>query len=71
MAAETVLLEIKDISVSIPQRKKFDLCFTKHYLYARASGTMSPVPGIVYAWKDIGVLSFALFRPPPFLEVAH
>ncbi|KAL1892634.1 hypothetical protein Sste5346_006919 [Sporothrix stenoceras] len=51
-AAETVLLEVKDISVSIPQRKKYDLCFTPNYLYARASNTTTPVPGIVYAWKD-------------------
>lgn len=53
-AAEPVLLEVKDISVSIPQRKKYDLCFTKHYLYARASGSSAPVQGIVYPWTDIG-----------------
>lgn len=53
-AAEPVLLEVKDISVSIPQRKKYDLCFTQNYLYARASNTTVPVPGIVYAWKDFG-----------------
>ncbi|CAK7262622.1 hypothetical protein SEPCBS57363_000160 [Sporothrix epigloea] len=53
-AAETVLLQVKDISVSVPQRKKYDLCFTPSYLYARASGTTVPVPGIVYAWHDIG-----------------
>ncbi|CAK7220131.1 hypothetical protein SBRCBS47491_004085 [Sporothrix bragantina] len=52
-AAEPVLLEVKDISVSIPQRKKYDLCFTQNYLYARASNTTAPVPGIVYAWRDI------------------
>lgn len=52
--AEKVLLEIKEISVSIPQRKKFDLCFTENYLYARAPGTAGPVQGIVYAWKVIG-----------------
>ncbi|KAJ8123488.1 hypothetical protein ONZ43_g578 [Nemania bipapillata] len=32
VAQEDVLLEIKDISVSIPQRKKFDLCFTAGHL---------------------------------------
>lgn len=53
-AAEPVLLEIKDISVSVPQRKKYDLCFTKNFLYARASGSPVPVQGIVYPWKDIG-----------------
>lgn len=52
--AEPVLLEVKDISVSIPQRKKFDLCMTKNYLYARVSGASAPAQGIVYAWKDIG-----------------
>ena len=54
-ASDPVLLEIKDISLSIPQRKKYDLCFTKHFLYARASGTATPVQGIVYAWKDFGM----------------
>jgi hypothetical protein len=53
-AVEPVLLEIKDISVSIPQRKKFDIVFTKNYLFARVPNTTAPLPGIVYAWKDIG-----------------
>ncbi|KAL2158719.1 hypothetical protein VTH06DRAFT_4201 [Thermothelomyces fergusii] len=61
-AAEPVLLEIKDISVSVPQRKKYDLCFTKHYLYARASGTAVPVQGIVYPWADI---DHAFYLPVP------
>lgn len=54
VAKEDVLLEIKDISVSIPQRKKFDLCFTAGHLYARAPGTKAPVPGIIFPWKSIG-----------------
>ena len=53
-AAEQVLVEIKDVSLSIPQRKKYDLCFTKNYLYARASGSSAPVEGIVYPWREIG-----------------
>ena len=57
-ATEPVLLEIKDISVSIPQRKKYDLCFTQNFLYARAPGTTGPVQGIVYAWGDIGAHSY-------------
>jgi hypothetical protein len=52
--ADPVLLEVKDISVTAPQRKKYDLCFTKNFLYARASGSSVPVQGIVYPWKDIG-----------------
>lgn len=52
-ASEQVQLEIKEISLSIPQRKKFDLCFTKNHLYARAPNTTAPVEGIVYAWADI------------------
>lgn len=51
---EKVLLEVKEISVSIPQRKKFELCFTDNHLYARAPGTTTPANGIVYAWRDIG-----------------
>jgi hypothetical protein len=54
---EEVLLEIKDISVSIPQRKKFDLCFTAGHLYARAPGTKAPAPGIIYPWKNIGMFT--------------
>ncbi len=53
-ASEAVLLEIEDISVSIPQRKKYSLCFTKNYLYTKAPGTTGPVQGMIYAWKDIG-----------------
>ncbi|KAK6208330.1 hypothetical protein LQW54_006954 [Pestalotiopsis sp. IQ-011] len=52
VASEDVLLEIKDISVSIPQRKKFDLCLTAHHIYAKASNTTAPIPTITYAWKD-------------------
>ena len=54
VAAENTLLEIKDISVSIPQRKKFELCFTAKHLYARAPNTSVPVAGMIYSWKDIG-----------------
>lgn len=53
-ADETVLLEVKEISVSVPQRKKFELCFTAGHIYARTPGTIAPIPAITYAWKDIG-----------------
>ncbi|KAK4107186.1 Rtt106-domain-containing protein [Canariomyces notabilis] len=59
---EQVLLEIKDISVTAPQRKKYDLCFTKNFLYARAPGSSTPVAGIVYPWKDI---EHAFYLPVP------
>ncbi|KAK4175819.1 hypothetical protein QBC36DRAFT_17912 [Triangularia setosa] len=52
-ASEQVLLEIKDISASAPQRKKYDVCFTKNFLYAKQSGSSVPVQGIVYPWKEI------------------
>jgi len=55
VAAEGTLLEVKDISVSIPQRKKLDLCFTKQHIYARTSGTTTPVTGAIFAWKNIGM----------------
>ncbi|KAK3317377.1 putative chaperone protein [Cercophora scortea] len=61
-AAEEVLLEIKDISVVVPQRKKYDLCFTKNFLYARASGTSAPVQGIIYPLRDI---EHAFYLPVP------
>ena len=53
-SSEAVLIEIRDISVAVPQRKKYDICFTKTYVYAKTSGTSTPVQGIVYALKDIG-----------------
>lgn len=53
-AAEAIMLEIKDVSVTAPQRKKYDLCFTKNFLYARAPGSSVPVHGIVYPWKALG-----------------
>lgn len=53
-ADEAVLLEVKEISVAAPQRKKFELCLTANHLYARAPGTTAPIPSITYAWKDIG-----------------
>ncbi|KAH9907836.1 hypothetical protein F4778DRAFT_719299, partial [Xylariomycetidae sp. FL2044] len=62
VAKDNVLLEIKDISVSIPQRKKFDLCFTAKHLYARAPKTTAPISGIIYAWKDI---EYAFYLPVP------
>lgn len=55
-ADDEILLEIKEISVSVPQRKKLEMCLTQHYLYARAPGTTAPLPGAVFAWKDIGKL---------------
>lgn len=45
---------VKEISVSAPQRKKFELCLTPNFLYARAPGTAPPIPSITYAWTDIG-----------------
>ncbi|KAK5629233.1 hypothetical protein RRF57_004948 [Xylaria bambusicola] len=62
VAKEDVLLEIKDISISIPQRKKFDLCFTASHLYARAPGTKAPIPSIIFPWKSI---EYAFFLPVP------
>lgn len=53
---EPVLLHVKEISVSVPQRKKFELCFTQSFIYARAPGTTAPIPQICYAWQDIGRL---------------
>ncbi|KAK4160253.1 putative chaperone protein [Cladorrhinum sp. PSN259] len=59
-ASEQVLLEVKDISVAAPQRKKYSICFTQNFLYASASG--SPVEGIIYQWKDI---EHVLYLPVP------
>ncbi|KAM0425600.1 hypothetical protein ACHAPT_009131 [Fusarium lateritium] len=61
-ADEPVLLEIKEISVSVPQRKKFELCFTANHFYARAPGTTAPIPAITHAWADI---EYAFYLPVP------
>ncbi|UKZ78561.1 hypothetical protein TrVFT333_006307 [Trichoderma virens FT-333] len=61
-ADEAVLLEIKEISVSVPQRKKLEICFTSNHLYARAPGTPAPLQGISYAWRDI---EYAFYLPVP------
>ena len=53
--SESVLLEIKEISVAAPQRKKYDICFTHSYLFAKAPGTVGPAPGLVYPWTEIGM----------------
>lgn len=51
---DPVLLELKDISLVIPQRKKYTLCFTSSHLYARLPDSKEPVAGVSYAWSDIG-----------------
>ncbi|KAK0737835.1 hypothetical protein B0T18DRAFT_440832 [Schizothecium vesticola] len=61
-ARDPVLLEIKEISMSVPQRKKYSLCFTKNFLYARVAGTDTPVQGIIYPWRDI---EHAFYLPVP------
>ncbi|RGP64691.1 hypothetical protein FSPOR_7781 [Fusarium sporotrichioides] len=61
-ADEPVLLEIKEISVSVPQRKKFELCFTDGHIYARAPNTTAPIPAITYAWSDI---EYVFYLPVP------
>ncbi|KUJ12093.1 Rtt106-domain-containing protein [Mollisia scopiformis] len=59
---DPVLLEVKDISVVIPQRKKYTLCFTSSHLYARLPDSKEPVPGISFAWSDI---EYAFCLPVP------
>jgi len=54
-ANDPVLLEIKDISVVVPQRKKYTLCFTSTHLYGRLPDSKEPAAGISFAWSDIGM----------------
>lgn len=56
-ADDEVLLEIKDISMAIPQRKKFTFCFTSSHIYARLPTSKEPVPGTSFAWQDIGIVA--------------
>lgn len=48
------LLLVKDISLVMPQRKKYTLEFTASNIRALHPETKEPIPGISYAWKDIG-----------------
>jgi hypothetical protein len=57
-SADPVLLEVKDISVVIPQRKKYTLCFTASHLYAKLPGSSEPAAGMSFAWNDIGAFLF-------------
>ncbi|PBP28892.1 negative regulator of DNA transposition protein [Diplocarpon rosae] len=59
---DPVLLEVKEISVVIPQRKKYTLCLTSQHLYARLPDSKEPVPGISFAWSDI---EYAFCLPVP------
>ncbi len=52
--SEPALLLINDISLVIPQRKKYALEFVASRIRARTLDTKALVPGINYAWKDIG-----------------
>lgn len=71
-AEEVVLLEVKEVSVSIPQRKKYDLCFTKNYLYTKQVGTSTPVQGMVYKWEEIGMATnFSCFSILFFTTQQH
>ncbi|KAG6023711.1 hypothetical protein E4U19_004186 [Claviceps sp. Clav32 group G5] len=51
---EPVLLRVNEISVSIPVRKKLELCFTENYIYAQAPGTLGTLTS--YSWQDIGMI---------------
>ncbi|KAG9256511.1 putative negative regulator of DNA transposition [Emericellopsis atlantica] len=61
-ANEDLLLVVKEISVSVPQRKKFEICFTQNWLYARAPGSTDPLPNICYQLSEI---EYAFYLPVP------
>lgn len=70
-AAEELQLEIKDISVSIPQRKKYNLCLTKHFIFARTNADPKPVAGMVWRWEDIGMCTCGAARTPESVMVGE
>lgn len=51
---ETSLLQIKDISFVLPQRKKYTIEFTPSHIIARNPTTSELVSGVSYAYTDIG-----------------
>ena len=50
------LLQVKEISMVVPLRKKFTIEFTKNHIQARDPKTDELVPGTTYPWKDISQL---------------
>lgn len=54
--SEDVLLAVQDISVVIPQRKKYTIEFTKTRIRARDPKTNELVASIGCRWADIGLL---------------
>lgn len=56
------MLEIKELSFSMPQRKKLDVVITQNHFYARAPGTTEPVQGACHAWRDIGKNAMSVAR---------
>lgn len=61
-STEPVLLEIKELSFSMPQRKKLDVVITQNHFYARAPGTTEPIQGACHAWRDIGKNAISVAR---------
>jgi hypothetical protein len=52
--SEEAFLQIKEVSMVVPHRKKFTIEFTESYIQARDPKTNELVSGTSYAWKDIG-----------------
>jgi len=52
---EEALLAVQDISVVIPQRKKYTIEFTHTRIRARDPKTNELVPGAACKWADIGM----------------
>lgn len=61
-ADENSLLQIKDISFSLPQRKKYTIDFTSTHILARNPTTGELIPGISYAYANI---AYAFCTPVP------
>lgn len=55
-ANDEALLQVKEISMVVPLRKKFTIEFTKNQIQARDPKTDEIVPGTTYLWKDISQL---------------
>ncbi|KFZ03115.1 hypothetical protein V502_11210 [Pseudogymnoascus sp. VKM F-4520 (FW-2644)] len=52
-ANDEALLQVKEISMVVPLRKKFTIEFTENHIQARDPKTDELVPGTTYPWKDI------------------
>jgi hypothetical protein len=70
-ANDESLLQVKEISMVVPLRKKFTIEFTKNHIQARDPKTDELVPGTTYPWKNISQFLKLKFLPLYQLKILN